>query len=104
MKYCPYCGAVLPDGAFSFCPACGKALPERAKKEKMPKSTKARKRPKPVPEPPEDDYDGYYNDRIPLDAGKRREGLDFGIVKKVIAVVACLLDVIGACVALLYVL
>ena len=104
MKYCPYCGAVLQDGAFSFCPACGKALPERAKKEKMPKATKARKRPKPVPEPPEDDYDGYYNDRIPLDAGKRLEGLDFGIVKKVIAVVACLLVVIGACVALLYVL
>ena len=80
MKYCPYCGAVLPDGAFSFCPACGKALPERAKKEKKPKSTKARKRPKPVPEPPEDDYDGYYDDRIPFDACKRRECLDFGIV------------------------
>lgn len=104
MKYCPYCGAVVSDGAFSFCPVCGKALPERSQKEKKPESTKARKHPKPAPEPPEDDFDGYYDDRIPLDAGKRREGLDFGIVKRVIAVVACLLVVIGACVALLYVL
>ena len=106
MKYCPHCGAVLPDGAFSFCPACGKALPAtvKPKKEKKVKPAKAKKPAKPAPEPLEDDYDVYYDDRLPLDAGKRREGLDFGIVKKVIAVVVCLLVVIGACVALLYVL
>lgn len=28
MKYCPYCGASLPDSAVSFCPECGKSLPE----------------------------------------------------------------------------
>ena len=28
MKYCPYCGAVLPDGAPSFCPECGEPLPD----------------------------------------------------------------------------
>ncbi len=27
MKYCPYCGAVLVDGAVSFCMECGKKLP-----------------------------------------------------------------------------
>ena len=27
MKYCPYCGANLPDGAVSFCPECGENLP-----------------------------------------------------------------------------
>ena len=37
MKYCPYCGADIPDGAVSFCAECGKALP--AKKEKPEKST-----------------------------------------------------------------
>ena len=27
MKYCPYCGTVLVDGAVSFCMDCGKKLP-----------------------------------------------------------------------------
>ena len=27
MKYCPYCGADIPDDAVSFCAECGKALP-----------------------------------------------------------------------------
>ncbi len=27
MKYCPYCGTVLIDGAVSFCMECGKKLP-----------------------------------------------------------------------------
>lgn len=27
MKYCPYCGADLSDGAASFCMECGKSLP-----------------------------------------------------------------------------
>ena len=119
MKYCPHCGAVLPDGAFSFCPACGKALPDTAapatgkerpekkkkpKKTKPPKPQKRKKTAKSAPTQPDDGYDGYYDDRIPIDAGKRREGVDTGIIKKVIAVVACLLVVIGACVALLYIL
>ena len=37
MKYCPYCGADIPDGTVSFCAECGKALP--AKKEKPENST-----------------------------------------------------------------
>ena len=40
MKYCPYCGAALPDGAVSFCPECGENLPnmteEREKKHEQP--------------------------------------------------------------------
>lgn len=27
MKYCPYCGTILVDGAVSFCMECGKKLP-----------------------------------------------------------------------------
>lgn len=119
MKYCPHCGAALPDGAFSFCPACGKPLPETAapatekerpekegkpQKTKAPKPQKRKKVAKPVLTQPDDGYDGYYDDRLPVDAGKRREGMDMGIIKKIIAVVACLLVVIGACIALLYVL
>ena len=41
MKYCPYCGADIPDGAVSFCAECGKALP--AKKAKPEKSTPVKK-------------------------------------------------------------
>ena len=116
MKYCPFCGAALPDSAVSFCPECGKSLqessssaPTKPPKEKKPrKSSKKikptpKKRPK-VEQPAEDDYDGYYDDRLTIDEGHRRDGLDKGIIKKVVAVVLCLLVVIGACVAILYIL
>ena len=115
MKYCPYCGASLPDSAVSFCPECGKSMPESKSGTTMPdkpaqekKSRKKAKKEKATPpkrsklEPPsEDDYDGYYDDCIPIDEGHRRDGLDKGIIKKVIALVLCLLVVIGACVAIL---
>ncbi len=119
MKYCPYCGAVLPDGALPFCPECGESLqmdtPSKqkekpsvkeskpAKKKKLKKSRPPRK--KEAHElPPVDDYDGYYDDRFPMDEGHRREGLDKGIIKKVIALVVCLVVIIGACLAILYVM
>lgn len=54
--------------------------------------------------PVEDDYDGYYDDRLPMDEDHRRDGLDKNIIKKVVALVLCLLAIIGACVAILYVL
>ena len=113
MKYCTHCGAVLPDSAASFCPECGKPLPESTvekpakEKKKKEKPVKNKTRPKKAkkPEPPaEDGYDGYYDDRLPIDEGHRRDGLDKGIIKKVVALVLCLLVVIGACVAILYVL
>lgn len=84
-------------------------MPDKPIKEK--KSRKISKKVKPTPkkrvkaEPPsEDDYDGYYDDRLPIDEGHRRDGLDRGIIKKVVALVLCLLVVIGACVAILYIL
>lgn len=39
MKYCPYCGTVLIDGAVSFCTECGKALPVSEKKEEIPEKS-----------------------------------------------------------------
>lgn len=118
MKYCPYCGAALPDSAVSFCPECGKSMPESTSGATMPdkpakekKSRKNAKKKKVTPPrrsktepPPEDDYDGYYNDRLPIDESRRRDGLDKNIIKKVVALVLCLLVIIGACVAILYVL
>lgn len=95
MKYCPYCGAALPDGAVSFCPECGENLPnmteEREKKHEQPATspdtaTESRKAtPKKVKQKrkqkelqdqdtessskPDDGYDGYYDDVLPADAG-----------------------------------
>lgn len=40
MKYCPYCGADIPDGAVSFCAECGKALPAKQEKTKQSKPAK----------------------------------------------------------------
>jgi len=119
MKYCPYCGAILPEVAVSFCPECGETLPgadaqvpeEKApKKEKNPQKSKKPKKSKPQRQkkesepPPLDDYDGYYNDRVPIDEGRRRDGLDKSIIKKVVALAVGLLVVIMACLAILYVL
>lgn len=120
MKYCPYCGAVLPDGAPSFCPECGESLvsneagnvtkaeprtkKQRPRKVKTPKKVKNESADSAETFSPVDDYDGYYDDRIPIDEGKRRDGLDKHIVKKVVALVLALLVVIAACLALLYVI
>lgn len=116
MKYCPYCGAALPDSSVSFCTECGKSLqgssssaPSKPPKEKKPRKISKKVKPtlkerSKVELPTEEDYDGYYDDRFPIDEGHRRDGLDKGIIKKVVALVLCLLVVIGACVAILYVL
>ena len=105
MKYCPYCGADFADGAASFCMECGKSLPtaeggQKKPKEKPVKSQKRmekkRKHPSPKPRkkhekpvgehvggafhPKEDGYDGYYDDVLPSDAGKLKEGPDMELV------------------------
>ena len=51
MKYCPYCGTVLVDGAVSFCMECGKELPGLEKKEQIPeKSNQSEQQGKSKPE------------------------------------------------------
>lgn len=163
MKYCPYCGTVLVDGAVSFCSECGKALPvSREIKEKQEKKSPSghrkeleplegerhgkksrrrqngkphtvekveekeadtlgerkirqpepRQRPEQQPEPPvvmdsteqEDDYDGYYDDVLPADEGHFSEGIDRGLVKKIILLIGMVLLVVGACVLIMYLL
>ena len=124
MKYCPYCGADLPDGAVSFCMECGNALPDEKKSDVQPekkehrpikKKTRPKKRKrkasKPVPEVPAEkepvvaeDYDGYYDYVLPMDIGRQREGIDRSIVKKIAILISGLVVVIGLCVALMYLL
>ena len=130
MKYCPYCGAGFSDGTVSFCTECGKKLPEektvppeakeqskkvakkqKHKKEKKEKHKKDVKKKKPEKEIPEvmgeavdDGYDGYYNDVLPPDTDRVKDGLDKELVKKIVALCIGVTVVILMCVALLYIL
>lgn len=154
MKYCPYCGAVLLDGAVSFCSECGKALPDglvqhqnqvpstetsvqqlqpdnsetsiteaaadtiqeekaaskkkdslekRKKKQKKRRSRRKSDR-QPEEEPKDDGYDGYYDDVLPVDAGRMAEGMDQELIKKIVLLAVSALLVVGACVAMMYLL
>ena len=130
MKYCPYCGAEFSDGTVSFCTECGKKLPEEKtvppeakeqskkvakkqkrkmeKKEKPKKDTKKKKAAKEIPEvmgeAVDDGYDGYYNDVLPPDTDRVKDGLDKELVKKIVALCIGVTVIILMCVALLYVL
>ena len=81
MKKCRNCGADLLDGAVSVCPECRN-------------------------EPPVADngYDGYYDDVLPPDADRIQDGIDTELIKKVAAVIICVVLVIAMCVGMLYVL
>ena len=124
MKYCPYCGAEILSGAFSFCPSCGESLPvlaqaaaekapgkpspqrEKAKKERPRKKERPpRKAKQPVPPEVEAlDCDGYYEDVQPIDADRQREGVDTRLILRVALLVAGVALVIGGCVAALILL
>ena len=130
MTDCPYCGAGFSDGTVSFCTECGKKLPEektvppeakeqskkvtqkqKRKKEKKEKHKKDAKKKKPEKEIPEimgeavdDGYDGYYNDVLPPDTDRVKDGLDKELVKKIVALCIGVTVIILMCVALLYIL
>ena len=100
MKYCPYCGASLPGGAFSFCAACGKPLPVKGKPKSPRKSDKTRKPPGQRPlqrrAARDDGYDGYYDDIKPIDHGQIREGADHELVMRAVAISLGALGIIVA--------
>lgn len=129
MKYCSNCGAELGDSTASFCSECGKPLntvegpseapaeneknvPTKNKKKsnkekpaKQKKNKKAEKVPKEIiDEPVDDGYDGYYNDVLPPDLDRVKEGLDKELIKKVVAVAVGVIFIISMCVVMLYVL
>lgn len=129
MKYCPYCGADLIDGAASFCAECGKTLPASTdekqatpdpiiyKKERPQKTVDSRSRTKKKRKrntnscaqakgkrPVEDGYDGYYDDVLPSDLGRTKEGVDKELIKKIVAVAGIMLLIVGLCVLAMYLL
>lgn len=125
MKSCPHCGSTLSEDVSTLCPKCGKQLlakkknaskkngkgkPEKKKAKRAKKKVgKYEKRPtEPLPEimgePVDDGYDGYYNDVLPPDIDRMKDGLDKELMKKVAALISVVIFVIGLCVALLYIL
>ena len=125
MKYCPYCGASLVGGAASFCAECGKKIPAQteAPQSKPKPKGKMGERERPAPKqkapkpsnrpgasgeternPMDINYDGYYDDVKPVDAGEQEEGVDPEMVKKVAILLAGVFAVILASVALMMLL
>ena len=131
MKYCPYCGAELMKEDATFCVDCGKQVSTaesappadnptssekakptkkkaKAKKEKPPKKKKNKKKKAPLPEvvgePVDDGYDGYYNDVLPPDLDREKDGLDKELIKKIVALCVSVIFIIGLCVVMMYVL
>ena len=102
MKYCPYCGASLLGGAASFCPECGRQIPQQEPdqaprpqpgKKRRPTEippSRRKKRPRQEPQrtprrkkkPMDINYDGYYDDVKPIDAGQQGERMDSEMLKK----------------------
>ena len=122
MKYCPFCGAVLPDEKISFCLECGEKLSDfnlhtetekpvkkPKKKEKKPKCKKKRESDAELfsEEPTEtasDNYDGYYDDITPKDSVMLHQGLDKTMVKKLVILIGCVIIAIALCVVALVLL
>lgn len=133
MKFCPYCGADLLKEDAAFCAGCGKKLSvaeeapspaheadsqhnAKPSKQKTPKKdSRKRKKSKqkkvqepPLPEiegkPVEDGYDGYYDDVLPPDLNREKEGLDKELIKKIVTLTVAVILIIGLCVVMMYVL
>lgn len=51
-----------------------------------------------------DDYDGYYDDRIPCDAGELARPRDYGVAKQLVLVGICFLLIVAASIAVMYLL
>ena len=131
MKFCPYCGADLLDSKVLFCAQCGAKLPPHeagrteplkedmrpASQEPKPRTYKGKKKKRRQQEPegqpamPKDEsttevdgYDGYYDDVLPPDLDRTRDGIDKDLVKKIIVVGVCVVLIISLCVVMMYVL
>lgn len=130
MKYCPYCGTELVNGAASFCTECGKNLqdtvkevmPEKEKKSPQPEEKKRQPKKKRITKakrglgkssdevlPPKEvqedfGYDGYYDDIVPADIDREREGIDKELLKRIAIIVGAVLIIISLCIAALYLL
>lgn len=79
------------------------------KKAKKPKGKRKRgkKTEEPIPEivgePVDDGYDGYYNDVLPPDLDRVKEGVDKELVKRIAILAGASIFIIGLCVGMMYI-
>ncbi len=131
MKFCPYCGADLLDSKVLFCAQCGAKLPPheagrteplkedmrsasqepktrtykgKKKKQRQQESERQPAIPKEEGTTEVDGYDGYYDDVLPPDLDRTRDGIDKDLVKKIIVLGVCVVLIISLCVVMMYVL
>ena len=80
----------------------------KPKKEKVKKQRKTKKRvavlEEIVGEAVDDGYDGYYDDVLPPDTDRVKEGLDKELVKKIVVLSVGVIFIISMCVVMLYIL
>ena len=83
-----------------------KKAKKQTKKAKQKKQRKYKKEelPEIMGEAVDDGYDGYYNDVLPPDTDRVKDGMDKELVKKIVALGIGVTVIILMCVALLYVL
>lgn len=82
---------------------------QQKKRKKATKKVRSKKKPgrqdyQPQDEKLEEGYDGYYNDILPMDEGRLKEGMDQQLIQKIIVLAVSALLVVGACVAMMYLL
>lgn len=97
MKYCPYCGAELPEGGVYFCGECGKSLPRAEKIE--PKTVEGERldsQPETnTPAETDEGYDGYYDDVLPDDDAAAGRPVDKSLIKNIALLAGCVCAVIA---------
>lgn len=86
-----------------------KSASREKKRKKAAKKARSKREPgrqdhQPQDEKPEEGYDGYYNDILPVDEGRLKEGMDQQLIQKIIVLAVSALLVVGACVAMMYLL
>ena len=116
--FCAECGKKLSVAEEAPSPAHEADSQHNAKpsKQKTPKKdSRKRKKSKqkkvqepPLPEiegePAEDGYDGYYDDILPPDLDREKEGPDKELIKKIVSLTVAVIFIIGLCVVMMYVL
>lgn len=96
------------DGQHDAKPSKQKVSKKDFQKRKKPKQEKKKAQEPPLPEiegePVEDGYDGYYDDILPPDLDREKEGPDKELIKKIVTLTVAVILIIGLCVVMMYVL
>ena len=89
-------------------PSKQKVSKKGSQKRRQPKPKKEKVQKPSLPEiegePVEDGYDGYYDDILPPDLDREKEGPDKQLIKKIITLTVAVILIIGLCVVMMYVL